>query len=240
MSKRPMKRLLTCSLLVIASNAFAQQVITTAGDVAQVSGFISLHDSNVLAVEGRKLVQLKGWNDELQIQLDESNGRGTFFLSNPKPGMRAISLQASDDAGGTYVLNLTPRDIPAELIVLKPQGGGKRAKSGEAKPVANDYQRAVKNMLLSMTGDDTEVDYQSINKEIPLWNEARFYLQRKYQDDELVGERYVLTNVSPVDMVVAEQELYRPGVMVVAVENLNLAPGMSTPVYIVRARKDNE
>ena len=240
MSKLLMKLRLMCLLPVIASSAFAQQVITTLGDVAQVSGFVSLHDTNVLAIDGRKLVELKGWSDEVQIQLDEVNGRGTFFLSNPKSGMRAISLQASDDTGGTYVLNLTPRDIPAEMILIKPHGGSKRTKAGGTKPVANDYQRAVKNMLLSMSGENDDVEYQIVNKKIPLWNEVSFYLQRKYLDDDLIGERYMLTNVSPAEMVVAEQELYRPGVMAVAVENLNLAPGTSTPVYIVRARKDHE
>ena len=41
-------------------------------------------------------------------------------------------------------------------------------------------------------------------------------------------------------MVIAEQELYRPGVVVIAVEQQTLAPGDSTRVYIVRERARDE
>lgn len=237
MSKQLMNLVPSLLLLAIASSAAAQQVISV-GEIAQVKADISLNEPNLLAVEGRKLVGLKGWNDELQIQVDEVNGSATFFVAAPKPGMKIITMQGSDDAGGTYVFNLTPKDVPGELIVLKPQSAGKQAKNSAAK--ANDYQRAVKNMLLTVAGNDADAEFVVVNKEVPLWNEARFYLQRKYFDTDLVGEKYFLTNVSTSEMVLAEQEFYRAGVMIVAVENHNLAPGASTPVYIVRARKENE
>jgi len=237
MSKQLMYLLPSLLLLAVASNAAAQQVISV-GEIAQVKADISLNEPNLLVVEGRKLMGLKGWNDELQIQLDEVNGSATFFVAAPKPGMKIITMQGSDDAGGTYVFNLTPKDVPGELIILKPQSAGKHGKNSVAK--ANDYQRAVKNMLLTVAGNDADAEFVVVNKEVPLWNEARFYLQRKYLDADLVGEKYFLTNVSTSEMVLAEQEFYRAGVMLVAVESHNLAPGASTPVYIVRARKENE
>jgi hypothetical protein len=41
-------------------------------------------------------------------------------------------------------------------------------------------------------------------------------------------------------MRIAEPELYKSGVLAVAVEQLELGPGESTPVYIVREREATE
>ena len=41
-------------------------------------------------------------------------------------------------------------------------------------------------------------------------------------------------------MRIAEAELYKPGVLAVAIEQLTLAPGESTSVFIIRERGANE
>jgi conjugal transfer pilus assembly protein TraK len=41
-------------------------------------------------------------------------------------------------------------------------------------------------------------------------------------------------------MRLAEAELYKPGVLAVAIEQLNLAPGETTGVFVVRERGANE
>jgi conjugal transfer pilus assembly protein TraK len=56
----------------------------------------------------------------------------------------------------------------------------------------------------------------------------------------VVGERYRLVNASGSIMRLAEAELYRDGVHAVAIEQRTLAPGESTPVYIVRTRGETE
>lgn len=237
MSKQRMNLLLTWLLIVSASKAWAEQTISV-DEIAQLSAMISLREPNILAIQGRKLVELKGWSDELQLQLDQANGRATFFVATPKPDMRPITLQASDDAGGTYVLHLMAKDMPGEVIVLKPKHRAS-AKTKERLANTNAYQRAIKNMMLSMTKDN-DTQAVMINKELALWREARFYLHKRTIDDDMVGERYFLSNVTATDMSLAEQEFYRTGVMAVAIEKHTLSPGESTAVYIVRARKDHE
>ena len=51
--------------------------------------------------------------------------------------MRAVTLQASDDRGGTYVFHLTPKDIPGEVILSKP------------RETATNKHRTGKRMVLS-------------------------------------------------------------------------------------------
>ena len=69
-----------------------------------------------------------------------------------------------------------------------------------------------------------------------LWTEARFSLVRLFEGRGLVGERYLLTNVSDQNMVLAEQEFDREngGVLAVSIENHNLRPGETTTVYVIR------
>jgi conjugal transfer pilus assembly protein TraK len=49
-----------------------------------------------------------------------------------------------------------------------------------------------------------------------------------------------LTNVSAAPMRLAEAELYKAGVLAVAIESLNLAPGEATNVFVVRERGASE
>ena len=67
-------------------------------------------------------------------------------------------------------------------------------------------------------------------------NAARFAMTRVYEGRGLVGERYLLTNISTQNMVLAEQEFDREtgGVLAVAIENHNLRPGDSTTVFVIR------
>jgi conjugal transfer pilus assembly protein TraK len=69
--------------------------------------------------------------------------------------------------------------------------------------------------------------------------EARFSLVRQYEGRGLVGEKYLLQNVSNAPMVLAEQEFDRPDspsgqVLAVAVEHHNLRPGETTSVFVIR------
>lgn len=241
MSKQRTNLLLIALLIVSASRALAEQTISVS-EIAQLSANISLREPNVLAVQGRKLVEMKAWNDELQMQIDQTNGRATFFVSTPKPAMHPITLQASDDMGGTYVFHLTVKDMPGEVIILKPKLHNKANTSAHVKAriaSSHAYQRAIKNMMLSMAKDEHD-HAVVVNKELALWREVRFYLQKKYLDEDMVGEHYFLANTSTTAMSLAEQEFYRAGVMAVAIEKHSLMPGESTAVYIVRARKDHE
>jgi conjugal transfer pilus assembly protein TraK len=63
---------------------------------------------------------------------------------------------------------------------------------------------------------------------------------RRYEGRGLLGEKYLLQNISSAVMVLAEQEFDREDspdggqVVGVAVENHNLRPGESTNVFVIR------
>jgi len=120
-------------------------------------------------------------------------------------------------------------------------GGG--AFAGPSAPLGGSahHVRALKALLVAMASDRTPSDVRidELNQPIQLWAEARFSLIRRFESRDLIGERYLLTNVSDRLMVLAEQEFDRPdntdgSVLGIAIENHNLRPGDSTAVYVIR------
>jgi conjugal transfer pilus assembly protein TraK len=141
----------------------------------------------------------------------------------------------------TYTLLLRRSDTPADTIVIRDKAARlSRAEPGGTTASARTPQhvRALKGMLVAMSSDRPPADIRvdEVNRPIQLWQEAKFALVRLYEGRGLVGERYVLTNESSQDMVLAEQEFDRErgSVLAVSIENHNLRPGESTSVYVIR------
>ena len=141
----------------------------------------------------------------------------------------------------TYTLLLRRSDTPADTIVIRDKTVRlSRVEPGGASAAARTSQhvRSLKGMLVAMSSERAPADIrvEEVNRPIQLWQEAKFALVRQYEGRGLGGERYVLTNVSGQDMVLAEQEFdrERSGVLAVSIENHNLRPGESTTVYVIR------
>lgn len=75
-----------------------------------------------------------------------------------------------------------------------------------------------------------------VNQPIPLWKEANMLFVARYDGDELYGEHYQVTNTTASNLILLEQEFYRKKVVAVSIEHLNLLPGQTTNVYVVRER----
>ena len=93
-----------------------------------------------------------------------------------------------------------------------------------------------------MAGDTLprDMEVREVARELALWKDVRFTLTRMYLGQSMVGEKYLLTNLGAMPMVIAEQELYKEGVMAVSVENPNLRPAESTNVFVIRERSDHD
>lgn len=239
-----LKNLLSAILLsLLAIEAGATQVVENA-DRGHVQVNISANEQNRLAVEGRRIANVvPSQKGVLSYQKDEALGAFYFTLSSDSPNHGTVTLFVSDDKGITYKLILVPRPIAGEEVILRPP----TEKATLSNRAASDgrtvsYQRRIKDLMLVMADDELKdsVETVAMNKDVPLWKEGRLVLMTKYMDGEMVGEKYRLTNVSPSEMLLVEQEMYRRGVRAIAVEHHTLMQGDGTDIYIVRERKDNE
>jgi len=187
---------------------------------------------------------------EIVIECDRDKGEiyvrpvGEASVASGKPVNLFIS-----SAQATYTLLLRRSDTPADTIVIRdktprqaqPTTNSARALLGPLGPSAN-HVRAMKAMLVAMASDRVPADFRvdEVNRPLQLWAEAKFSLARRYEGRGLVGEKYLLQNVSSAVMVLAEQEFDREGggVVGVAVENHNLRPGETTTVFVIRRGGD--
>jgi conjugal transfer pilus assembly protein TraK len=189
-----------------------------------------------------------------EIVLECDRDKGEIYIRPVGDSAKPVNLFISS-AQATYTLVLRRSDTPADTIVirdksLRPAAAGTGAPqipqgmtgpSGPSGPSAN-HIRAMKAMLVAMASDRVPPDIRvdEVNHPMQLWAEARFALMRRYEGRGLLGEKYLLQNVSQTVMVVAEQEFDRPDskaggqVVGVAVENHNLRPGESTNVFVIR------
>ena len=88
-------------------------------------------------------------------------------------------------------------------------------------------------MVLALDSEtEGDLDARRANEIVPLWKEAMFVLV-KVVEGPLKGEKYLLTNTSDKPMVIDERELYRRGVVAIAIEKPELKPAETTAVYVV-------
>lgn len=228
---------LSLLLLLLCNTSFALQVLDASNGETVVAK-ISQQEMSRIAIDKGRLKELPFTDGELIVEKDEVNGQ--VFIKPALPGTKPINVWAVDDQGHTYGLMLQPTDIPAESIIIRDRSAHHAEKSSIER--SGSYQRVIKNMILAMaTGDvPNGIELREMRREIPIWEEARLTLRALYIGHSIVGEKYQLTNVSEKPMVISEPELSRHGVIAVSVENMNLAPGDSSNVFIVREKKDNE
>jgi len=179
---------------------------------------------------------------ELVLECDKD--KGEVYIRPVGKSTKPINLFVSS-AKATYTLLLHRSDTPADTIVIR-DPSARLLKLDNANPnpsgmslgTSANHIRAMKALLVAMASDRVppEVRVEEVNRLVPLWLEARFSLMRRYEGRGLVGEKYLLQNISPTLMVLAEQEFDREGaqVMGVSIENHNLQPGEATNVFVIR------
>ena len=175
-----------------------------------------------------------------EIVLECDADKGEIYV-RPVGGLgKPVNLFISSQHA-TYTLLLRRSDTPADTIVIRDRTpkGFKPATAAQAGsgPSPNPV-RAMKALLVAMASDRVPPDIrvEETPRSVPLWIEARFSLVRQYEGRGLIGEKYLLQNVSNAPMVLAEPEFDREagGVAGVSIEQHNLRPGESTSVYVIR------
>ena len=181
-------------------------------------------------------------NPSGEIMLECDRDKGEIYVRPVGTSTKPVNLFIST-ANATYTLLLRRSDTPSDTIVIRdrstrPSASGMSPAHTGPLGLSANHIRAMKALLVAMASDRTAADMriEEVNRPVPLWNEAKFALMRIVEARGLVGEKYLLTNVSDQTMVLAEQEFDRAdgAVVGVAIENLNLRPGESTSVYVIR------
>ncbi len=196
--------------------------------------------ANSAPLPGTNIQNSPAINPTGELVLECDKDKGEVYIRPVGKSSKPINLFVSS-VQATYTLLLHRSDTPADTIVIR-DPSTKLLKPDSANPgpsgTSANHIRAMKALLVAMASDRVppEVRVEEVNRLVPLWLEARLSLMRRYEGRGLVGEKYLLQNISPTLMVLAEQEFDREGaqVMGVSIENHNLQPGETTNVFVVR------
>lgn len=175
-----------------------------------------------------------------EIALTCDRDKGEIYVRPVGDSVKPINLFVAS-ANATYTLLLRRSDTPADTIVIRDRTPKALKHSTSAQNPASpspNQVRAMKALLVAMASDRVPPDirFEETHGMLPLWNEARFSRVRQYDGRGLVGEKYLLQNISDAPMVLAEPEFDREqgNVVGIVVEHHNLRPGESTSVYVIR------
>lgn len=229
------------ALCAMASqNTYAIQ-IKDVGDGATVYARISAKELTRLAVTPGRVASLRVKQGELLIDPDEDTGQ--VFLSVPVGSKKPINGFLTTDNGNTYTLILEITDAPADSIIInQPNARSSLESNRRSEGKTTPYEKQAKRLVTLMVNDEHPADstIRKVGQKMDLWREASMTLDTLYFIGNLVGERYLVTNTSPNDMVLDEREFYRKGVSVIALDQHTLAPGTATQLYVVREKQANE
>jgi conjugal transfer pilus assembly protein TraK len=259
----------TAALLLASASTHALQLIE-ARDGVSVEAIVSIKEATRIRIDGAPITDVFGniyssscgatpsvaagtgpmvptapaINPSGEIVLECDRDKGEIYVRPIGDSTKPINLFVSS-ATATYTLLLRRSDTPADTIVIRDktprQINSSASAQGPLGPSAN-HIRALKALLTAMASDRVPADVrvEEVNRPVQLWAEAKFSLMRRYEGRGLVGEKYLLQNVSNTVMVLAEQEFDREnsqgggGVAGVAIENHNLKPGETTNVFVIR------
>ena len=230
------KQALLPLLLALSPPASAIQILEGV-DGQTLVGKISQKELTRVTLERGRIKKVTGNAGEFLLEKDEDKGQ-IYIRPTSESATKPVNLFITTDRA-TYTLLLQPVDLPAETIVIKDSAARSEPTRMER---SGAYVRVIKNLLLAMASDTLprDMEVREMAKEVSLWKDARLLLTRTYLGQAITGEKYLLTNVSGKPMVIAEQELYKAGVIAVSVENLNLKPDQSSNVFVIRSRFDHE
>ena len=229
-------RVFCAGALLFPCVAFALQVIDP---VEGVNAFvkISAKETTRLAVENGKIASLIMSDGDLFVEKDAD--RGQIFI-RPLVLNKPINARVLLASGATYNLVMQAVDVPQEDVIIRDSLTADRGDKGSSakfgRSPSTPMAKSVRNLVVAMAQETppTNVDVRPVNQEMALWEGSKFVLVSTYVDRGMVGEKYRLTNVSASQIRLVEQELYRKGVIAVAIENMQLDPRQSTNIYVIR------
>ena len=231
------KSLSLAAILAVASlNAHALQTVEPVeGHNSFVK--ISAKETTRIAIEGGKIRSLIGTDGELTVEMDEE--RGQIFV-RPVVLNKPINVRLIAASGATYNLVMQAVDIPQEDVIVREPFAARTATSlagSNKKGAGGGMAKAVRSLVAAMALEEppSSADVRTANQEFALWENTRFVMTAVYNERELVGEKYLLTNTGKTPIRLVEQELYRKGVVAVAIENMQLEAGQATNIYVVRS-----
>ncbi len=228
---------LSLLLLAGAHQAHALQVLETGDEGATLHANFSRDDMTRLTIQDARITSMHFPEGALTVVKDDEQGYALIRARDDKP----VSLVLTSSSGQTHSIYLTPTTMGMDTILIKERKVPTKSSPGTEGARANAQDKSVKRLMLAMARQETDLQdflVEPANTDLDLWRETHFRLLDKYTGPDMVGYRFVLTNVSGTQVRLGEQEFYKHGVVAIAIDRHVLAPGEKTHVFVIMVRNN--
>lgn len=205
---------------------------------------VSRNELNRLSITNGRIARMHYKTEELDVTKDDILGQAIFTPRVDK----TISVFITTNSGITFTLVLQPVPAtPAVNIALTEQSrttmGVAPGADTPVPPTARapallsqmSYEQAISTLIFgaATSQDIPGVAVEKVGQWLNLWQGTSFLHVRNLRSSGIRLEEYRLTNTGKATLRLVEQELYKSGVLAVAVEQHVLEPGEATPVFVV-------
>lgn len=215
-------------LLLFPIVSVAQQRIPIQEGV-EVTAKIAPDALNRIAVQGDRIVQIKGITGQFEYDKDETLGQ-IFIKPTIAELDKPIQLFMMTEKGYTYSLKLTNQATGAESIVLVP------FEENVAWEKASSYEAALKEIIKAMHTQSVLEGFsiQNAKLNLPKIQGAKVTHLQSYAGKQLLGQILEVTNTSQTEVLLTEQAFYFEGVRAISIVEPIVPVGHKTRVYWVR------
>ncbi|MDD5394855.1 MAG: type-F conjugative transfer system secretin TraK [Thiothrix sp.] len=252
MAQRTFNRAWGIGLLLLLGqtpSAWAVQDLTVQ-DGDNVAADISTKELTRFSMASGRITRIWGPDDRFAVEPDKEGGQLFVRLLDGKK--EPFSVFVKDGTGATYTVLATPKDMPSDSVVLHAQakpdaqteadshgygGGAYSAVNGRPYNWVNTLKGMMRGMALG-TLPGAEPVNETINIDMP----GTLVLLERYNGD-LTGEVYEFTarGATTLDERQFEATSVTNGadVKAVAVDEMALADGQTTRIYVVKANGED-
>jgi conjugal transfer pilus assembly protein TraK len=135
--------------------------------------------------------------------------------------------------GGTYLLMLVPKGVPAEMVIARTPA--EALHDATLWEQSHDHISGLKELIKAMYLESPPMGF-ALNKdsrEVRSWQGTHRKVMARYVGASLEGEVQMLTNVSRETIRVAENEFYDRGVLAVSVDRHEVPPKGNATIYLI-------
>lgn len=222
---------LTFAAMLTAEQLQALQIRHSIGQ-ERLSAHISAHELNRIMVEGDRISQVFGASGLFVVETDEVQGQ-IFIRPTSEAAQSPFTITVVTEEGLTQDLFLTPRNTPAETILIK----GRSRKEALKWETSSPYKETLIRFMQAMTQNHPIAGYgvESCHQPLSLWRDLEMARIKIYKGDKLEGHVFFLKNRSSRPVVLFEKQfLIEPRITAVAIKQRRLKPGEATQVLMVK------
>jgi len=199
----------------------------------------STTDPNIISITGGSIESVWGTEDKVALEANVETGQAIFRPATLSP----FTLFVQTLSGNTYTLAVTPQQkLIGQSIVINEFSTADQSGADRGLGIVA-YKNVVKRLLRDieqMQGVRELRGFRlvSVNKVKPLWAETRIVHVNSWTRNDMIIDRYLVTNITDQALVMEEREFTGLGqtIRAISIRKHSLAPAESSVMYTVRGR----